>query len=164
MHHERGFALYCMRSPEITRLYLQCRPDENIDEWSDERIWSELQTRFICADGWLPVEGNILQKGVTGMRSFVTEPMQYGRLFLAGDAAHIVPPTGAKGMNLALADVHTLARAIGKYYRDNCDDELQAYSRTCLKRVWNAQRFSWWMTLLLHRIPEQSGFDRKRQV
>jgi p-hydroxybenzoate 3-monooxygenase len=164
MHHERGFALYSMRSPRITRLYLQCKPDENLDEWSDDRIWCELQTRLASSDGWRPAEGKVLQKGVTGMRSFVIEPMQFGRLYLAGDAAHIVPATGAKGMNLALADAHFLAQAVGHYYKQNCDDRLQAYSRTCLKRVWNAQRFSYWMTSLLHRIPDQSPFDRRRQI
>ena len=164
MHHERGFALYSMRSPKITRLYLQCKPDENVDEWSDDRIWSELQLRLACTDGWRPVEGRIQQKGVAGMRSFVAEPMQYGRLYLAGDAAHIVPPTGAKGMNLALADVHFLARAFSQYFRNHCDDLLSAYSHTCLKRVWNAQRFSYWMTSLLHRIPDQPAFDHRRQL
>jgi p-hydroxybenzoate 3-monooxygenase len=164
MHHERGFALYSMRSPKITRLYLQCTPDENIDEWSDDCIWRELQTRFASADGWRPAEGAILQKNVAVMRSFVTEPMQFGRLYLAGDAAHIVPPTGAKGMNLALADVHFMAEAIVHHYIHNCDDRLQSYSRTCLKRVWSAQRFSCWMTSLLHRIPDQSAFDRRRQI
>jgi p-hydroxybenzoate 3-monooxygenase len=164
MNHERGFALYSMRSPKITRLYLQCRSDEDIDEWSDDRIWSELHTRFASTDGWRPIEGKILQKGVTGMRSFVTEPMQFGRLYLAGDAAHIVPPTGAKGMNLALADVHFLAAAFKDYYRSNSQDRLQAYSATCLKRVWNSQCFSCWMTNLLHRIPDQSAFDSRRQT
>lgn len=164
MHHQRGFALYSMRSPRITRLYLQCRCDENIDEWSDDRIWSELQMRFASTDGWRPIEGNILQKSVTGMRSFVAEPMQYGRLYLAGDAAHIVPPTGAKGMNLALADVHVLAAAFDEHFRNNREDRLRAYSSTCLKRVWNAQRFSCWMTNLLHRIPDQSAFECRRQT
>jgi p-hydroxybenzoate 3-monooxygenase len=164
MHHDRGFALYSMRSPQITRLYLQCKPDEDLEPWTDERIWDELRTRLGCLDGWLPTEGKILQKGVTGMRSFVVEPLQYGRLFLAGDAAHIVPPTGAKGMNLALADVHYLAAALRSHYRENNDDKLQRYSSTCLRRIWKAQRFSWWMTSLLHRFEEASPFDYKRQV
>lgn len=164
MHHERGFALYSMRSPRITRLYLQCRPDEDINEWSDDRIWSELQTRLACEDGWRPTEGTILQKGVTGMRSFVVEPLQYGRLFLAGDAAHIVPPTGAKGMNLAFADVHHLAAAFGAFYGDKDEAKLRAYSDTCLGRIWKTQRFSWWMTSLLHRFESESAFDHKRQV
>ena len=163
MHHERGFALYSMRSPTITRLYLQCRPDEEIAEWSDDRIWSELQMRLACSDGWCPAEGRILQKGVTGMRSFVVEPMQYGRLFLAGDAAHIVPPTGAKGMNLAFADVHYLADALHAFYQAGNETKLQSYSQTCLRRVWKAQRFSAWMTGLLHNFARQPAFDRKKQ-
>lgn len=164
MHHERGFALYSMRSPQITRLYLQCKPDEDINEWSDDRIWSELQTRLECSDGWRPTTGKILQKGITGMRSFVVEPMQFGRLFLAGDSAHIVPPTGAKGMNLALADIHRLAAAFQGWYRNSDDSRLRSYSEMCLGRVWNAQRFSWWMTSLLHRFDGETAFDRKRQV
>ena len=163
MHHERGFALYSMRSPRITRLYLQCQPEEDIRAWSDERIWAELHTRLACTDGWRPGEGKILQKGVTGMRSFVVEPLQYGRLFLAGDAAHIVPPTGAKGMNLAFADVHYLSAALDAFYRRNDESKLRSYSQTCLQRIWKAQRFSWWMTSLLHCFPEDSPFDRKRQ-
>ena len=164
MHHPRGFALYSMRSPLITRLYLQCAPDEDIAQWSDDRIWSELQTRLSCTDGWGPTEGRVLQKGVTGMRSFVAEPLQFGRLFLAGDAAHIVPPTGAKGMNLAFADVYHLAEAVGAFYRDGDGRKLESYSETCLRRIWKAQRFSWWMTSLLHRFESESAFDRKRQL
>jgi len=164
MHHERGFALYSMRSPKITRLYLQCKPDEDIDDWSDDRIWGELQTRLECLDGWEPTQGNILQKGVTGMRSFVVEPLQYGRLFLAGDAAHIVPPTGAKGMNLAFADVHHLAAAFEAFYSKNNDSKLRAYSTACLDRIWKAQRFSWWMTSLMHRFEDEPPFDHKRQL
>jgi p-hydroxybenzoate 3-monooxygenase len=164
MHHQRGFALYSMRSPRITRLYLQCHPDENIDEWSDDNIWSELNTRLACSDGWRPAEGKILQKGITGMRSFVVEPLQYGRLFLAGDAAHIVPPTGAKGMNLALADAHFLSEALDAFYRLNDTARLASYSDTCLRRIWKAQRFSWWMTWLLHRFHDETGFDHRRQL
>ena len=164
MHHERGFALYSMRSPRITRLYLQCRPDENIDEWSDDRIWSELNARLACSDGWRPTEGKVLQKGVTGMRSFVVEPLQHGRLFLAGDAAHIVPPTGAKGMNLALADVYYLSEALDAFYRRNDGTGLESYSSKCLRRIWKAQRFSWWMTSLLHRFHEEPAFDHRRQL
>lgn len=164
MHHERGFALYSMRSPRITRLYLQCKPDEDLAEWSDSRIWSELHTRLGCADGWHPTEGRILQKSITGMRSFVAEPLRFGRLFLAGDAAHIVPPTGAKGMNLAFADVHYLAEAFRALYRENDNKKLDAHSATCLRRIWKAQRFSWWMTSLLHVFDDASPFDRKRQV
>jgi p-hydroxybenzoate 3-monooxygenase len=164
MHHERGFALYSMRSPSLTRLYLQCRPDEEIGQWCDERIWQELHTRLGCADGWKPTQGRILQKGITGMRSFVVEPMQFGRLFLAGDAAHIVPPTGAKGMNLALADVYVLAESLRAYYRDNSAARLEQYSAICLRRVWKAQRFSTWMTMLLHRLEDASPFERRRQL
>ena len=164
MHHERGFALYSMRSPLITRLYLQCAPDEDITHWSDDRIWAELHARLNCTDGWQPTEGKILQKGVTGMRSFVVEPLQFGRLFLAGDAAHIVPPTGAKGMNLALADVHFLAEALGALYLDGDRRRLEGYSETCLRRIWKAQRFSWWMTSLLHRFENEPAFEYKRQL
>ena len=156
MHHERGFALYSMRSPRITRLYLQCKPDENIAEWSDDRIWSELHRRLGCAEAGVSLEGRILQKSITGMRSFVVEPLQFGRLFLAGDAAHIVPPTGAKGMNLAFADVHYLAEALRAFYRENDSSKLDAYSATCLRRIWRAQRFSWWMTSLLHHFDDAS--------
>jgi len=164
MHHERGLALYSMRSLEITRLYLQCKPDEDLGLWSDDRIWDELTTRLECTDGWHPQQGTILQKGITGMRSFVAEPMQFERLFLAGDAAHIVPPTGAKGMNLALADVCVLAGALRMFYAENSCERLQRYSETCLKRVWRAQRFSCWMTSLLHRFEDASAFDRRRQI
>ncbi|MDE3105724.1 MAG: 4-hydroxybenzoate 3-monooxygenase [Acidobacteriota bacterium] len=164
MQHDRGFALYSMRSPSVTRLYLQCAPDEDLTEWSDDRIWSELHARLDSHDGWKPNEGHILQKSVTGMRSFVVEPLQYGRLFLAGDAAHIVPPTGAKGMNLAFADVYYLAEAMQEYYRRDSSERLQQYSATCLRRIWRAQRFSWWMTSLLHRFASDSPFDRKRQM
>jgi len=163
MYHERGFALYSMRSPHITRLYLQCKPDEDLSQWSDDRIWSELMTRLGCSDGWRPTEGRILQKSVTGMHSFVVEPLQCGRLFLAGDAAHIVPPTGAKGMNLAFADVYYLAEALRTRYRENDQTKLAAYSSRCLTRIWSAQRFSWWMTSLLHLFDDTTPFDRKRQ-
>ncbi len=160
--HERGFALCSMRSPTISRLYIQCEPDEDIAEWPDEKIWKELHLRL---DGTRPlVEGKILQKGITPMRSFVVEPMQHGRLFLAGDAAHIVPPTGAKGMNLALADVLVLSRAIATFYKSNKSDLLESYSDTCLRRVWKAQRFSVWMTQLLHRFNFEQDFDYRRQL
>jgi p-hydroxybenzoate 3-monooxygenase len=162
-YHERGFALYSMRSPEITRLYLQVAPDEDIADWSDERIWRELHTRLETDDGWKLCEGPVLEKGVTGMRSFVAEPMQYGRLFLAGDAAHIVPPTGAKGMNLAVADVRTLARALDPFFKLRRTDLLHAYSATCLKRVWRAEHFSWWMTSMLHRFPSDDVFQHRLQ-
>ena len=163
-HHERGFALLSMRSPQISRLYLQCEPEENLTNWPDERIWEELQLRLYDNHGWKLKEGPVLQKSVTGMRSFVVEPMQCGRLFLAGDAAHIVPPTGAKGMNLAVADVQILSRAIEVFYREGSQELLNAYSSNCLRRVWQAQRFSAWMTLLLHRVPGQSAFDARRQL
>jgi len=161
-HHDRGFALFSMREPERSRLYLQCRPDEDLDGWSNEQIWDELHRRL---DGTAPlVEGPVLQKGVTPMRSFVVEPMQSGRLFLAGDSAHIVPPTGAKGMNLAIADVRVLARGLAEFYRTGRGDLLARYSQICLRRVWQAQRFSWWMTSLLHRPDDASPFDLRRQA
>ena len=163
-YHERGFALLSMRSPEISRLYLQCDHDENIDEWPDDRIWTELRTRFATRGGFELRDGPILQKGVTPMRSFVAEPMQYGRLFLAGDAAHIVPPTGAKGMNLAIADVRLLARAIAKFYSSGERGDLDRYSQNCLRRVWRAQHFSYWMTTMLHRANPADGFDYRRQL
>lgn len=157
-NHERGFALFSMRSEKVTRLYLQCEPDEDIAQWSDDRIWAELHTRLENDDGWKVNEGPILQRGVTPMRSFVCEPMQYGRLFLAGDSAHIVPPTGAKGMNLAVADVRVLSKALIAHYQANDDAKLAAYSDTCLKRVWRAEHYSWWMTSMLHRFPESTPF------
>jgi len=161
-YHDRGFALFTMRSPMLARLYLQCAPDEDIDTWPDARIWDELHTRL---NGVRPLaEGRMLQKGITPMRSFVVEPMQVGRLFLAGDSAHIVPPTGAKGMNLAIADVVVLSRALAAFYRSNRSDLLDAYSQTCLARVWKAQRFSWWMTQIFHRFPDEVPFDRRRQL
>ena len=163
-NHPRGFALFSMRSPQVTRLYLQCAPDENLDEWPDERIWDELRQRLSTDDGWRPNEGEIFQKAVTGMRSFVVEPMRFGRLFLAGDAAHIVPPTGAKGLNLAMADVNRLAHAFAEFYQSNCADALDTYSDRGLRRTWRAQRFSWWMTTMLHRPPDESAFDHKRQL
>jgi p-hydroxybenzoate 3-monooxygenase len=162
--HERGFALFSMRSPSVTRLYLQCAPDEDVGRWSDEAIWEELMERFHMSDGWRPNRGEIVQKGVTGMRSVVVEPMRHGRLFLAGDAAHIVPPTGAKGLNLAVADVRILARALTEYYRHGRGDLLDAYSDQCLRRVWRAQRFSWWMTSMLHRGVDGSAFDYRLQI
>jgi len=162
-YHDRGFALLSMRTPQISRLYFQCSPEENIEAWSDEAIWQELQVR-LASDGWKLTEGPILQKGVTGMRSFVVEPMQYGRLFLAGDSAHIVPPTGAKGLNLAVADVRVLARALARFYSTGNQCWLDEYSQTCLRRVWKVQRFSWWMTSMLHRFPDENPFDQRRQL
>ncbi len=161
--HERGFALLAMRSPTLSRLYLQCAPDEDLAAWSDDRIWSELQARA-GRDGFRLAEGPIRQRGITPMRSFVCEPMQCGRLYLAGDAAHIVPPTGAKGLNLAAADVAVLARGIAGFYRDGATDGLDAYSSTCLRRIWKVQRFSWWMTTLLHRFCDHSPFEQQMQA
>jgi p-hydroxybenzoate 3-monooxygenase len=162
-HHEQGFALLSLRSPELSRLYLQCTPDEDLDEWSDDRIWAELQVR-LGVEGWTLAEGPILEKGVTGMRSFVVEPMQHGRLFLAGDAGHIVPPTGAKGLNLAIADVRLLAEALVSWYRTGSEALLEVYSANCLRRVWRAEHFSWWMTSMLHRLPGDDPFDLKLQL
>ena len=162
-YHQRGFALLSMRSPQISRLYIQASPDEDINQWPDEKIWNELHMR-LESEGWKLNEGAIIQKGVTGMRSFVVEPMQYKNLFLAGDAAHIVPPTGAKGLNLAVADVRVLAQAMAEFYKNGKRDLLESYSETCLRRVWKVQRFSWWMTSMLHRFPDGSPFDYKRQM
>jgi p-hydroxybenzoate 3-monooxygenase len=159
---DRGFALYTMRSPTLARLYLQCDHDEEIENWSDARIWDELHKRLGGARKLK--EGKMLQKGITPMRSFVVEPMQYGRLFLAGDSAHIVPPTGAKGMNLAFADVMMLSRALAAFYKNKRNELLKNYSTACLRRVWYAQRFSWWMTQIMHRFPNESAFDRRRQL
>jgi len=163
-YHQHGFALLSMRTPQISRLYLQCEPHEDVGHWTDKKIWSELQTRLATTNGWQLIEGAVLQKGVTGMRSFVVEPMQYGRLFLAGDAAHIVPPTGAKGLNLAVADVQILALALDQYYSKRTRDLLDEYSNICLRRVWMVQRFSWWMTSMLHRFPGENPFDSRRQL
>ena len=162
-YHERGFALHSMRSPSLTRLYLQCRPEEDIAEWPDERIWEELEHR-LGLEGWTLNTGEILEKGITGMRSFVVEPMQHGRLFLAGDAAHIVPPTGAKGLNLAVADVRLLSRAIAAWYRDGDGALLERYSSAALRRVWRAEHFSWFMTSMLHRLEGGDEFDVKLQL
>jgi len=162
--HEHGFALFSMRSPQVTRLYLQCAPDEDVSQWSDDRIWAELGARLATDDGWRPNEGTILQKGVTGMRSFVAEPMRFGRLFLAGDAAHIVPPTGAKGLNLAMADVYRLAGALAELYKSGNEKRLDCYSERALARTWRAQRFSWWMTSMLHRSDSDNPFDHRRQL
>jgi p-hydroxybenzoate 3-monooxygenase len=163
-NHERGFALYSMRSPEITRLYIQCRADEDINVWPDERIWEELHRRLEIGDGWTVAEGPVLQKGIAPLRSFVAEPMRYGRLFLAGDAAHIVPPTGAKGLNLAVADVRVLVAALAQFYSHGRHDLLDAYSAICLDRIWKVQRFSAWMTSMLHRFDGESGFDCRLQL
>jgi p-hydroxybenzoate 3-monooxygenase len=163
-YHERGFALHSMRSLEISRLYLQCTPNEDLNEWPDERIWGELQRRFKLSKHWKLTEGPILQKSVTEMRSFVAEPMQFGRLFLAGDSAHIVPPTGAKGLNLAIADVRVLVNGLTEFYDSGKMELLKRYSEICLRRVWKVQRFSWWMTSMLHRHASTNPFDERRQL
>ena len=164
-YHQRGFALFSMRSPQITRLYLQCAPDEDPAEWPDERIWDELDARMTTQDGWKPAKGKgCAEKGIAPMRSFVVEPMQYGRLVLAGDAAHIVPPTGAQGLNLAVADVRVMARGFAEFYASGRRHLLDAYSATCLRRLWKVQRFSWWMTSMLHRFDGDTGFDQRRQL
>jgi p-hydroxybenzoate 3-monooxygenase len=164
-NHELGFALLSMRSPEVSRLYIQCHPEEDIANWPDARIWEQLHLRLATRDGgWKLTEGPVIQKNIAEMRSFVADPMQYGRLFLAGDAAHIVPPTGAKGMNLAATDARVLARGIGEYYAAGKTDLLDRYSEICLRRCWKVQHFSWWMTSMLHRIPGESAFDRQRQL
>ncbi len=159
-YHERGFALHSMRSPQLSRLYLQCRPDDRVDNWSDDRIWDELQRRF-ALDGWSLAEGPLVDRSITPMRSMIVEPMQHGRLFLAGDAAHIVPATGAKGLNLAVADVQVLAAALVEWYRTGATELLDSYSASCLRRVWRVEHFSWWMTSMLHRFEEDGPFEHR---
>jgi p-hydroxybenzoate 3-monooxygenase len=156
-----GFALLSTRSPDVQRMYIQCDPSDNIASWSDARIWEQLQTRLGTDGGWSLTEGPIFQKGIIPLRSFVCEPMQYGRLFIAGDAAHIVPPTGAKGLNLAVADVLVLSRALEAKYKGNSQDLLDRYSAVCLRRVWKAERFSWYMTTMLHRNEYETDFERR---
>jgi p-hydroxybenzoate 3-monooxygenase len=164
-HSNRGFALYSMRSPTLSRLYFQCNPEVDPERWEDDAIWEELGARLALEDGGRPGEGPIVEKGVTPMRSFVAEPMQHGRLFLAGDAVHIVPPTGAKGMNLAIADVRVLAKALRRHYEDGDDSGLASYSEECLRRVWRTQHFSYWMTSMLHRPPDdEDGFATRLQL
>ncbi|EFL32641.1 4-hydroxybenzoate 3-monooxygenase [Streptomyces viridochromogenes DSM 40736] len=162
--HDRGFALLSMRSPSVSRLYLQVPDGTDAGEWSDEEIWDELGRRFETADDWRLERGPITQKSVTPMRSYVHEPMRHGRLFLAGDAAHIVPPTGAKGLNLAVGDVVTFARALTHQQETGSPDLLDAYSETCLRRIWQAERFSYDMTTLLHRAPGATGFEDRLQL
>jgi p-hydroxybenzoate 3-monooxygenase len=162
-HHERGFALLSLRSPTLSRLYVQVAHDEDVGAWPDERVWEELRRRTEL-EGWSLNEGPVLEKGVTGMRSFVAEPMQHGRLFLAGDAAHIVPPTGAKGLNLAAHDVRVLADALVAWYRDGSRAALDGYSTQCLRRIWRAEHFSYWMTSMLHRPPDGDEFETKLQL
>lgn len=162
--HDRGFALVSTRSPEIQRMYLQVDPADKIENWSDDRIWAELRQRLATRDGWAPKEGRIFSKVIVGMRSMVVEPMQYGRLFLLGDAAHIVPPTGAKGLNLAVHDVRVLAQALTEFYRCGRGELLDQYSETVLRRIWKTQRFSWWMTSMLHRFPGSDAFQYRVQL
>jgi len=162
-YSERGFALVSTRSPELQRLYIQCDPQDDIANWSDEMILAELQVRLATRDNWQLHTGPITQKSILAMRSFVIEPMRHGRLFLAGDAAHIVPPTGAKGLNLAVADVRHLARALARFYTQQQSDLLEAYSTTCLRRVWRTEHFSWWMTSMLHRFPDDDAFQQRLQ-
>jgi p-hydroxybenzoate 3-monooxygenase len=162
-YHERGFALHSMRSPQITRLYLQVRPDEDPAAWPDERIWTELRTRLARRSGFTLADGPILEKGVTALRSVVVEPMRHGRVYLAGDAAHIVPATGAKGLNLAVADVSVLAPAIADFYAGD-PSGLDSYSDRCLRRVWRVQHFSWWMTSMLHRPDDGDPFTHRLQL
>jgi p-hydroxybenzoate 3-monooxygenase len=153
-----------LRSPQLSRLYLQVDPDDDVANWPDRRIWDELHTRLAIDSDWSLVEGPILEKGITAMRSYVVEPMRCGRLFLAGDAAHIVPPTGAKGMNLAIADVAVLAEAVAHWYGTGSSTALDEYSATALRRVWRAQHFSWWMTSMLHRFPDDDPYQRQLQL
>ena len=162
-YHDRGFSLCSLRSPSISRLYLQVPPDEDLDDWPDERIWEELHTRTATSDGFTLNEGPVIERLVAPLRSWVVEPMQYGRLFLAGDAAHIVPATGAKGLNLAIADVVTLSRALVRFYSSGDDSLLEAYSETCLRRVWRVQHFSWWMTSMLHRFDPGDRYEQQLQ-
>ncbi|HET9492678.1 MAG TPA: FAD-dependent monooxygenase, partial [Chloroflexia bacterium] len=155
------FALHSMRTPELSRLYIQVSPADEIEQWPDERIWHELHLRLEIP-GWSLREGPVLEKGITAMRSYVYEPIQYGRLYLAGDAAHLVPPTGAKGLNLAVADVHVLAHALSAWYESGSTEQLERYSDTCLRRVWRAEHFSWYMTSMLHRFEEDDGGYQQR--
>ncbi|MBI5769585.1 MAG: 4-hydroxybenzoate 3-monooxygenase [Verrucomicrobia bacterium] len=162
--HERGFALVSTRSPTLQRMYLQCDPKDEVKNWSDDRIWTELRARLATRDGWEPVEGRIVQKNIVAMRSFVAEPMRLGRLFLAGDAAHIVPPTGAKGLNLAVTDVRILVSALVDFFRTGREELLDEYSGKSLRRVWRAEHFSWWMTSMLHRFPDADDFQHRLQI
>jgi p-hydroxybenzoate 3-monooxygenase len=163
-YHERGFALVSTRSPQIQRLYLQCNPNDVPGNWPDGRIWEELHARLAGADGFQLTEGRIFQKSVIAMRSFVVEPMRHGRLFLAGDAAHIVPPTGAKGLNLAVADVRLLAQALAEFYASGSVALLDRYSETALRRIWRAEHFSWWMTSMLHHFHDETPFHHRLQL
>ena len=163
-NHERGFALHSLRSPELSRIYIQCDPHDDISNWSDDRIWEEMHTRFATNDDWTLNEGPVLEKLITPMKSFLVTPMQHRRVYLAGDAAHIVPATGAKGLNLAIHDVRILAEALTKWFEDGDDSLLEAYSDTCLRRVWRVQHFSWWMTSMLHRRADADDFEHQLQL
>jgi p-hydroxybenzoate 3-monooxygenase len=163
-HSERGFALVSTRSPCVQRLYFQCDPADKVTNWWDDRIWEEFRLRLATDEGWKLHEGRIFQKGIIAMRSFVVEPMQFGRLFLAGDAAHIVPPTGAKGLNLAVGDVKLLSEGLSEYYASGRTALLDAYSGTALKRIWAAEYFSWWMTSMLHTFPDHDPFQQHMQL
>jgi p-hydroxybenzoate 3-monooxygenase len=162
-HNERGFALLSLRSPELSRYYVQVDPDEDLSAWPDERIWDELERRT-ALDGWMLERGPIVEKGITGMRSYVCAPMQHERLYLAGDAAHIVPPTGAKGLNLAIHDVRVLGEALVRLFEHGDRSGLDGYTDACLRRVWRAEHFSWWMTTMLHRLPGADAFDEQLQL
>ena len=163
--HDNGFALYSMRSPTLARNYIQCHPDADLADWPDERVWEELRIRLGPDYADDLKAGPVVEKSLTPMRSFVAEPLRFGRLFLAGDSGHIVPPTGAKGLNLAVSDVHYLAEALKHFYATGDEGQLDGYSDLALARVWKSQRFSWWMTSLLHRFPEDNAFDdRVRQA
>jgi p-hydroxybenzoate 3-monooxygenase len=159
--HERGFALASMRKPTLSRYYIQCPVDEKLEDWPDERIWDELKVRLGPDAAASMRTGPSVEKSIAPLRSFVAEPLTFGRIFLAGDAGHIVPPTGAKGLNLAASDVYYLSRALVEYYDGGHTDRLESYSATALRRIWKAERFSWWMTNMLHRYPDDSPFDRK---
>ncbi|MBL4905991.1 MAG: 4-hydroxybenzoate 3-monooxygenase [Sneathiella sp.] len=164
-HSDKGFALCSMRSDHLSRYYVQCALDEDLKDWSDDRFWEELRSRLPTDAAQSLITGPSIEKSIAPLRSFVSEPLSYGRLFLAGDAAHIVPPTGAKGLNLAASDVHYLSEALIEYYGVGRDTKLKGYSDLALKRIWKAMRFSWWMTSLLHKFPENEGFgDRIQQT
>ncbi|NKR60089.1 4-hydroxybenzoate 3-monooxygenase [Rhodococcus hoagii] len=162
-NHPRGFALISTRTPQVQRHYLQVDPDDSVDNWSDDRIWSELHAR-VDGEGAEIKDGRIFEKSILQFRSFVCEPMQHGNLFLAGDAAHTVPPTGAKGLNLAVADVYVLAKGMAEFFETGDRGRLDSYTETVLPRIWRTQHFSWWMSSMMHRLPDASGFDHKRQV
>ena len=161
--HDLGFALCSLRGPRLSRYYVQCRADENPDDWSDERFWERLKATIPAEIAAKLVTGRAIEKSVAPLRSFVAEPLSWGRLFLAGDAAHIVPPTGAKGLNLAASDIHYLSNALIDWYKSGDDGGLKDYSARALKRIWKAERFSWWMTKLLHQFPEEGAFGQKMQ-